>query len=143
MRDDDRLDLLVQLGDLLFGGVGGKDVDELVLSICHCCSFRTLASLAAARERRSGHQIRWQGVRAAARYSVVAGSPPLNSFITASIPDVMNISAASAARVVMRSTSAASSLSNRDEHVIGQIPPLVAASDAEPQPRELVARGAR
>jgi hypothetical protein len=24
-------------------------------------------------------------------YSVVAGSPPLNAFITASIPDVMNI----------------------------------------------------
>jgi len=38
---DDRVDLLVQLGDLLFGGVGGDDVDELVLSICHDCSFRT------------------------------------------------------------------------------------------------------
>ena len=49
-----------------------------------------------------------------ARYSVVAGSPPLNVFITAAIPDAMNISAASAARVVMRSTSAASSLSNLD-----------------------------
>ena len=45
-------------------------------------------------------------------YSVVAGSPPLNPFITAAIPDVMNISAASAARVAMRSTSAASSFSN-------------------------------
>ena len=37
----DALDLLVQLGDLLFGRIGGKDVDELVLSICHDVSFRT------------------------------------------------------------------------------------------------------
>jgi hypothetical protein len=29
--------------------------------------------------------------RLAQDYSVVAGSPPLNAFITASIPDVMNI----------------------------------------------------
>jgi hypothetical protein len=40
----DRLDLLVQLGDLLVGGIGGKNVDELVLSICHCCSFWTSSS---------------------------------------------------------------------------------------------------
>src|ERR1700687_712265 len=31
----DRCDLLVDLGDLLFGAVGRKNVDELVLSACH------------------------------------------------------------------------------------------------------------
>src|SRR5260221_591425 len=45
-------------------------------------------------------------------YSVVAGSPPLYAFITAAIPEVTNVSAASAARVRMRSTSAISSPSN-------------------------------
>ncbi|OFV91543.1 MAG: hypothetical protein A3G76_02645 [Acidobacteria bacterium RIFCSPLOWO2_12_FULL_65_11] len=34
-------DLLVDLGDLLFGRVGGKNVDEFVLSIGHYCSFWT------------------------------------------------------------------------------------------------------
>jgi hypothetical protein len=38
----DLLDLRVQLGHLLFGRVGRKDVDELVLSIGHAqCSLRT------------------------------------------------------------------------------------------------------
>ena len=38
---DDRLELLVQFGDLLFGRVGRKDVDELVLSISLVLSLRT------------------------------------------------------------------------------------------------------
>src|SRR5580704_7081007 len=37
----DRLNLLMELGHLLFGGIGGEDVDELVLSTCHMCSSRT------------------------------------------------------------------------------------------------------
>ena len=68
-------DLPVQLGHLLFGGVGGKDVDELVLTVCHSVSFRTFVL----RIRNSnGHQVVARAPFDSAQgYSVVAGSPPL------------------------------------------------------------------
>ena len=49
------------------------------------CSSRTLEICIP-----SGHHAGGKGARGA-RYSVVAGSPPLHAFITASIPDVVNI----------------------------------------------------
>src|SRR5207249_1355357 len=100
----DRVHLPVKVGDLLLGRVGRKDVDELVLTTCH-------SALLMDRHIATGH-LSVARLTSRRRYSVVAGSPPLNAFITAAIPDVMNISAASAARSVMRSTSAASLLSN-------------------------------
>src|SRR5262245_15024721 len=39
---DDRLELLVKLGDLLLGRFRGKDVDELVLTVCCCCCHSLL-----------------------------------------------------------------------------------------------------
>ncbi len=81
----------------------------------------------------------------ASGYSVVAGSPPLNWFITPAIPPVTNISAASAARSDHALDLLALIRVEPRQHVIGQVPlrpptrSFRPASDAQPQPRKLVA----
>ena len=58
-------DLFVQFGDLLFGGVAGKDVNELVLSICHLLllqdTARATALVRSRRLPRIAATNRWQG----------------------------------------------------------------------------------
>src|SRR5262249_1386073 len=80
---DSRLALLMQVGRLLLSGFGWEDIYELVLSIGH---LHTPCGLGPPRDVRERDQAARRAARIR-RYSVVAGSPPLKPFITASIPD--------------------------------------------------------
>ncbi len=61
----------------------------------------------------------------------------MNRFITGAIPSVTNSSAASAARPTASATARPFIRIESRQHVIGQIPPGVAAPDADPQPCKL------
>ena len=145
--------------DLLFGRVGREDVDELVLSVCHCVLLLDVDTRRSPRSHADGrrsHGIcdrRWQGVNcqsltssdcreSSLRHSVVAGSPPLNRFITASIPSSTNISDGIGRPRDHRVDARRFVGLEPRQHVVGQIPPRSPRADADPQPRELVGRGA-
>src|SRR3954466_15778412 len=129
----------MQIGDLLFGGVGGKDVDELVLTIWHCCSSRTRPA-----------SKRW--IPQAAATGMVARCPSTISglfgcrWIAAVVLIHHRGDPGNDERVcrIGRPRNHAVDVGGfvfveAGQHVVGEIAPGVTAADAEPQSPELFA----
>ena len=130
---DDLLDLRVQIGDLLVGGIWRDDVDELVLSGRAHESPSGLSGPACRSPARTELTVEQGEDRGLVRRLLFR----LNLFITAAMPSLTNSLGGIRRAADRLGNDRRSSRLELRQHVIREIAAGVSTPDADPQPCEL------